>query len=56
MASKIILELKDKDFVKSISDKNNKSEDFKENNIDIKIKNKVLESLINMGYPKQNIE
>ncbi len=56
MASKIILELKDKDFVRSISNSKDKTRDLKENNIDISIKNKVLESLLNMGYSKQKIE
>ena len=56
MASKIILEFKDKDFVKSISEKNSENKNFKEIKIDTNIKNQVLESLINMWYSKQNIE
>ena len=54
MASKIILEFKDKDFIKNISTK--KEENISNNKIEKSIKNQVLDSLINMWYNKKNIE
>gem|GEM_PF-1006657 len=56
MASKIILEFSEKDFVKNISLKNDENKNLLENKMDLNIKNKVLESLINMGYLRKNIE
>ncbi len=55
MASKIVLELKDKDFIQILWNSKKNSKKNQNENIPNDIKQKVLESLINMWYTKKNI-
>jgi Holliday junction resolvasome RuvABC DNA-binding subunit len=54
MAEKIILELKDKDFVKNPNIE--LKEEIKENKIEKNLKQDIITTLSNMGYSKSDIE
>jgi len=55
MAEKIILELKDKDFIKLNYSTSSEVEEKPKITIDSELKNNILETLVNMGYSSKSV-